>query len=92
MKDDQGCKARYINDLLKVFKTFFNYMKKGGHIKERPTANIKNMKQPKVKILAFNCSEVRNLLNYYDGKTFMAIKERMERGDRRVFELVFNEE
>ena len=22
MKDDQGCKARYINDLLKVFKTF----------------------------------------------------------------------
>ena len=50
MKDDQGRKARYINDLLKVFKTFFNYMKKEGHIKERPTANIKNMKQPKVKM------------------------------------------
>lgn len=28
MKDYQGRKARYINDLLKVFKTFFNYMKK----------------------------------------------------------------
>ena len=24
MKDDQGCKARYINGLLKMFKTFFN--------------------------------------------------------------------
>ena len=60
MKDDQGCKARYINDLLKVFKTFFNYMKKEGHIKERPTANIKNMKQPKVKILTFSPSEIRS--------------------------------
>ena len=76
MKDDQGCKARYINDLLKVFKTFFNYMKKEGHIKERPTANIKNMKQPKVKILTFNSSEVRKLLNYFNGKTFLDIRNR----------------
>ena len=76
MKDDQGRKARYINDLLKVFKTFFNYMKKEGHIKERPTANIKNMKQPKVKILTFNSSEVRKLLNYYNGKTFLDIRNR----------------
>lgn len=76
MKDDQGRKARYINDLLKVFKTFFNYMKKEGHIKERPTANIKNMKQPKVKILTFNSSEVRKLLNYFDGKTFLDIRNR----------------
>lgn len=30
-------------------------------------------------------------LNYYEEKTFIAIKERMEKGDRRVFELVFNE-
>lgn len=74
MKDDQGCKARYINDLLKVFKTFFNYMKKEGHIKERPTANIKNMKQPKVKILTFNSSEVRKLLNYFNGKSFLDIR------------------
>ena len=37
---------------MKVFKTFFNYMKKEGHIKENPTANIKNMKQPKVIVCA----------------------------------------
>ena len=30
-------------------------------------------------------------LNYYEGKIFIAIKERMEKGDRRVFELEFNE-
>lgn len=32
MKDDQGRKPRYINDLLKVFRTFFNYMKKEGYL------------------------------------------------------------
>ena len=37
MMDDKERKARYINDLLKVFKTFFNYLEKEGHIKERPT-------------------------------------------------------
>ncbi len=31
--DDKGRKPRYINDLLKVFKTFFNYMKKEGYNK-----------------------------------------------------------
>ena len=37
MMDDKARKARYINDLLKVFKTFSNYLKKEGHIKESPT-------------------------------------------------------
>ena len=33
--DDKGRKARYINDLLKVFKTFFNYLKKEGHLEKK---------------------------------------------------------
>ena len=74
--DDKGRKARYINDLLKVFKTFFNYLKKEGTIKERPTANIKNMKQPKVKILTFNNVEVRKLLYYFDKRDFLSIRNR----------------
>lgn len=76
MKDDQGCKPQYINDLLKVFKTFFTYMQKEGYIKERPTANIKNMKQPKVRILTFSSAEIRRLLNYYDGKSFLDIRNK----------------
>lgn len=76
MKDDQGRKARYINDLLKAFKTFFNYCKKEGYVKERPTANIKNMKQPKVKILTFNNSEVRKMLTYFNGRDFLDIRNR----------------
>ena len=32
MMDDAGRKPQYINDLLKVFKTFFNYLEAEGHI------------------------------------------------------------
>lgn len=74
--DDKGRKARYINDLLKVFKTFFNYLKKEGTIKEQPTANIKNMKMPKVKILTFNNVEVRKLLYYFDKRDFLSVRNR----------------
>ena len=74
--DDKGRKARYINDLLKVFKTFFNYMKKEGYIEEHPTASIHNMKQPKVKIITFSEEEIRKMLNYYQGRNFLNIRNR----------------
>ena len=34
--DDAGRKPQYINDLLKVFKTFFNYLEAEGHIGASP--------------------------------------------------------
>lgn len=73
---DKGRKPQYINDLLKVFKTFFNYMKKEGYIKERPTASIHNMKQPKVKIITFSEDEIRKMLGYYQGRNFLNIRNR----------------
>ena len=73
---DKGRKPQYINDLLKVFKTFFNYMKKEGYIKERPTASIHNMKQPKVKIITFSEDEIRKMLHYYQGRNFLSIRNR----------------
>lgn len=76
LMDDRGRKPRYINDLLKVFKTFFTYLEKEGHIEGKPTASIKNMKMPKVKILTFNSKEVRALLEYYKGKDFLSVRNR----------------
>ena len=63
MMDDKHRKPRYINDLLKAFKTFFNYLKREGHVQENPTAKVKNMKQPKTKILTFSEDEIRRLKN-----------------------------
>ena len=53
MMDDKHRKPRYINDLLKVAKTFLNYCKREGHVKNSAAASVKNMKQPKTKILTF---------------------------------------
>ena len=40
MMDDAGRKPQYINDLLKVYKTFFNYLESEGHIESSPAKRI----------------------------------------------------
>lgn len=76
MMDDKNRKPRYINDLLKVYKTFFNYLKREGHITENPTIRVKNMKQPKTKILTFSEDDIRKLLNHFSGNNFLNIRNR----------------
>ena len=49
---------------------------KEGYIRESPAASVKNMKQPKVKILTFSENEIRKLLNYYQGRNFLNIRNR----------------
>ncbi len=76
MMDDKGRKPQYINDLLKVFKTFFNYCEKEGHVKTSPAAGIRNMKQPKTVIMTFSEGEIRGLLNYYNGQDFLNMRNK----------------
>lgn len=76
MMDDKQRKPRYSNDLLKAFKTFFNYLKREGHIQENPTTKVKNMKQSKTKILTFSEDEIRRLLNHFGGKNFLSLRNR----------------
>ena len=76
MMDEKGRKPQYINDLLKVFKTFFNYCEKEGHIKTSPAASIRNMKQPKVVIMTFSENEIRGLLNHFNGRDFISIRNK----------------
>ena len=76
MMDDKHRKPRYINDLLKVVKTFLNYCKREGHVKSSAAASVKNMKQPKTKILTFSEDEIRRLLNHFSGRDFLSIRNR----------------
>ena len=76
MMDEKGRKPQYINDLLKVFKTFFNYCEKEGHIKTSPAASIRNMKQPKVVIMTFSENEIRGLLNHFNGRDFNSMRNK----------------
>lgn len=74
--DEKGRKPRYVNDLLKVYKTFGNYIKREGYVRQNPASSIHNMKQPKVKINTFSEEEIRRLLNYFQGRKFLPIRNR----------------
>ena len=49
MMDDAGRKSQYINDLLKVFKTFFTYLEAEGY----PKAGIRDNSCKQGKMLTF---------------------------------------
>ncbi len=74
--DDAGRKPQYINDLLKVFKTFFNYLEAEGHIEATPTKRIRNMKLPKLKLRTFTEKNILDMINYYNGQSFIEIRNR----------------
>ena len=76
MMDERGRKPQYINDLLKVFKTFFNYCEKEGHVKVNPAAGVRNMKQPKTVIMTFSENEIRGMLNHYKGQDFLSMRNK----------------
>lgn len=76
MKEEQGRKAHYINDLLKVFKTFFRYCVEEEYLKVSPAAKVKNVRQPKVLIRTFNEEEVLKMLNYHNGHDFISLRNK----------------
>ena len=62
-KQDMGSTPRYINDLLKVWRTWFNYLVTEGYLDERdnPARKVKPLRQPKTIIDTFtvdyNCDD-----------------------------------
>ena len=74
--DDAGRKPQYINDLLKVFKTFFTYLEAEGYIKTSPAKRIRNMKLPKLKLRTFTEKNIMNMIDFYSGQSFVDIRNR----------------
>lgn len=75
-KEDLGRKPQYINDLLKVFKTFFRYCVEEEYLKTSPAAKVKNVRQPKVLIRTFNKEEVLKMLNFHNGHDFISMRNK----------------
>lgn len=52
-KQDAGNTPRYINDLLKVWRTWFNYLVEEGYLEERdnPAKKVKPLRQPRTIIM-----------------------------------------
>ena len=76
VKQDEGCKPSYVNDLLKAHKTFFNFLEDEGYSRENVASKVKNIKQPKVIIESFTESEIKALLNYYSGADYISVRNK----------------
>ena len=77
-KQDMGSTPRYINDLLKVWRTWFNYLVIEGYLDERdnPAKKVKPLRQPKTIIDTFTVDEMRRMIRFYDGTDFLSVRNK----------------
>lgn len=77
-KQDAGSSACYVNDILKVCKTWFHYLVDEDYIEERrnPAAKVKNVRQPKTIIETFSTQEVKELIHYYSGCDYLEVRNK----------------
>ena len=76
-KQDAGNTPRYINDLLKVWRTWFNYLVEEGYLEERdnPAKKVKPLRQPRTIIDTFTAAEMKRMIQFYDGNPIRWIDE-----------------
>lgn len=72
-----GRKPAYINDLLKAFKCIFKYAFEEGYTKTLITEKVKNVRQPKVLIQTFVPKEIKNMIAFYSGHTFLDLRNKV---------------
>ena len=74
---EKGAKPQYINDQLKAFKVLFRYLYEEGYTECILTERIKNVKQPKTIIQTFTEKEIKNMINYYSGNTYIEMRNKL---------------
>ncbi len=76
MNDEAGRKPNYLNDLLKVYKSFCKYLHEEEYTETVLTDKIKNVKKPKVIIKTFTNSQVKAMIEYYSGFDFLNVRNK----------------
>jgi Site-specific recombinase XerD len=72
-----GRKPSYLNDLLKAFKCLFKYAFEEGYTSTLLTERVSNVQEPKVIIHPFAAQEIKNMVSYYGGHTFLEIRNKV---------------
>lgn len=76
LKQQDRRKPAYINDLLKVFRSFFNYCVEEEYIEYSPMQKIKNVKQSKVIISTFTLDNIQKMIGFYHGADYLSVRNR----------------
>ncbi|MDF2605925.1 MAG: recombinase [Bacillales bacterium] len=75
----KGLSEIYINNIQKNIRSFFKFCVQEGHIAEKrnPALNLKWMKEAKVLIQTFTDDEVRRMLDVYNGRKYLDIRNKL---------------
>ena len=76
-KRAEGITVNYFNDLLKAYKVFFRYAHEENYTETLLTAKIQNAKGDKTIIRTFSDKELKRLLNYYQGHSYLQIRNKV---------------
>ena len=71
------CKPSYINDNLKAVKVLCSYAFRENYVDHLITANIKNVKEPKTLIHTFSTDEIKKMISYYQGNSYVDIRNKL---------------
>ena len=74
---EHGKKPQYINDQIKAFKVLFRYLYEEGYTDTNLTDRIKNVKMPKTIIQTFSEKEVRDMVDFYHGNSYMQLRDKL---------------
>ena len=74
---DKNLTEVYINSLIKSFRSYFRYCYEEGYIMRNPMDKIKFQKQSKKLIHTFTDREVVKMVQFYSGKRFLDVRNRL---------------
>ena len=74
---DLGRKETYVNGLIKSFRAFFKYCTEEEYIEVNPALKLSFQKEPEILIPTFTDKEVEAMVNYYKGRRFLDIRNKL---------------
>lgn len=74
---EQGRKETYINGIIKSFRAFFKYCENEDYIQDNPMQKISFQKEVIPVIRTFNNTEIKKMIHYYNGKTFLQCRNNL---------------
>jgi integrase/recombinase XerD len=70
----KGCKATYLNGMLKTFRSFFKYAVAEEHIKSNPVLRVAWMREDTPLIQTFSETKVRGMLKVFIKRDYLSIR------------------
>ncbi|MBE7010226.1 MAG: recombinase [Ruminococcaceae bacterium] len=71
-----GRRTTYTNGLLKVYRAFFKYAYNEGYIQANPCLKVPWGKEEKTVIKTFENDDVRNMLEVYNGRDYISVRNK----------------